>query len=315
MRIALKLTFWITLILLFIFADVLHKRFSNQSTISEIKQSISTLDASSKSIFFLGSSRIQRSVNTKLIQDSLSIWKVYNWGLIGNTLAQNLYLANYIYSLPGNKVVFIELSSYLSNYPESFKTALENLDIPDFPNSYFRFMGDKLPQPTKSLGFLKGKEDIFWNKMIQNQNTLKGIFFQDDYNGYNNIGFSPTSRNDVISKESFLNQDDLLVFARSPLDKLVNEKVNQTLKFQSRNSFKIVFLLPVTSNDKVDFKLKIPIFNNIPKDSKWEYDNQFLHDIANPTHLENRNHMNSRGAYVYSQGLVKYIKANESAWK
>lgn len=145
MRIALKLIFWTSLILLFVFVDVLYGRFSNHSNISEIKQSLSKLDTSTKSIFFLGSSRIQRSVNTKLVQDSLPIWQVYNLGLVGNTLAQNLYLAQYIYSLPGNKVVFIELSSYLFNYPESFKMALEYLEVPNFPNSYFRFMGDKLP--------------------------------------------------------------------------------------------------------------------------------------------------------------------------
>lgn len=271
------------------------------------------IDSNSKSIFFLGSSRIQRSVNSKLIQDSLTTWRVYNMGLLGNTLAQNLYLAQFIKNLPGNKVVFVELTSYLVNYPESFESALEYLELPDFPNSYYKFLGKPIPS-SKNYGFLDDFEAVFWNTMIQNQNVIKRIAFRDEYNGYNEIGYSPTNRNDVVSKESFLNQENLHVFALSKLDMNAYSRVNQALKMQEQNEFKVVFLLPITSNNKDDFEIKIPIFNKIPKESKWEYTGQFLQEMANPRYLENKNHMNSQGAMIYSQGLVKYIKANEKNW-
>lgn len=293
---------------------MLLKRFSGHSNILVLKQSISTLDSSSKSIYFLGSSRIQRSVHVPLIQDSLKTWKVYNLGLLGNTLAQNLYLAQYIKKLPGNKVVFIELTPFILNYPETFKMALEYLELPNFPESYFKFLGRPVP-PSKDYDFLDDFETSFWNMMIQNQNALKSIISQEDFNGYNEIGFSPTSRNDVVSSESFLSHDDLRVFSQSDLDPIMYDRVNQSLKMQQKNEFKVVYLLPVTSNEKADFEQKIPIFNKIPEDSKWEYQDEFLRMLANPSYLENKNHMNSRGAYIYSQGLVKYIKANENNWQ
>lgn len=300
--------------LLFAYASVLFRRFSRNSNIATLKQSIAKLDSTSKSIFFLGSSRIQRSVNSQLIQDSLSTWQVYNVGLLGNTLAQNLYLAQYIKNLPGDKVVFIELTSYMVNYPETFKTAVEYLELPDFPNSYYKFLEKPLP-PSKNYGFLDDFEKAFWNTMIQNQNAIKGIVFREDYNGYDEIGFSPTNRNDIVTQESFLSQEDLLAFASCPLDVNIYGKVNQVLKTQKQNEFKVVFLLPITCNDKAEFEVKVPVFNKIPKEAKWEYEEQFLQDITNSKYLENKNHLNSLGAYVYSQGLVKYIKSNEASWQ
>lgn len=314
MKFALKLTFWISVMLLFTCASILFRRFSENSTISTLKQSISKLDSSSKSIFFLGSSRIQRSVNSTLIEDSLRDWQVYNLGLLGNTLAQNIFLAHYIKSLPGNKVVFIEFTYYLSSYPETFEKAMEYLELPNFPNSYVEFLGKPLT-PTKNYSFLEDLEIAFWKAMIQNQNAIKRIVFQDDFNGYHEIGYSPTNRNDVVSKESFLSLEKWQEFAQSKLDTNLFEKANQILKSQKQKEFNVVFLLPVTANDQVDFEGKIPAFNHLPKDSKWEYKEQFLKEIANPAHLENKNHMNSLGAFVYSQGLVNYIKANEKNWQ
>ncbi|CAM4196792.1 hypothetical protein EWU23_04935 [Cytophagaceae bacterium 50C-KIRBA] len=313
MRLALKLLFWLILLSAFVTAVDWHEKVSGTNKWEDLKSQLAAQKDTSNSMFFLGSSRIQRSVNPQVLAQALPNWRMYNLGLIGNSLAQNLFIAEYLKTLPGNKVVFIELTSFIPNFPDSFKQAGEQLKIPHFPSAYFSFVGKEEHQ-NKDITYLENMEVQFWERLIQCQNLLKSVIYQNDFNGYEEIGFSSTNRHDVFSTNSFLTTEDLHYLAHGPVDKIMHDRVNQALKKQVPQAFKIVFLLPVTSPEKLDFKRKIPTFNKIAGDSKWVYDEQFLREMANSANLENRNHMNSRGAYIYSQGLIKYIKANEKNW-
>ncbi|AWL10315.1 hypothetical protein HME7025_02475 [Aquirufa nivalisilvae] len=262
----------------------------------------------------MGSSRFQRGVDINLLKGALSKWNIMHLGLAGNTLAQTLYLANLFKELPGNKVVIIELTPYKRTFPESFKYAGAYLNIPNFLENYYRYISASR-HDNFTLPILNYQEFYFWNTLTEIQNQLKVIFKGENNYKVIPIGFVPSSDANCNSVGSFLTTRDLSHYSSSGLNKTMWSKINNLLNQQKERDFKVIFVLPITSRREGEYIQEIPVFNKIPIDSKWQYDDVFLEQMAKPLNLADNNHLNVRGAYVYSQGLLKYIKSNEASWQ
>lgn len=279
----------------------------------EVINTLKSLNWGTQYIFFIGSSRVQRSVNSKIIQDSITNFQILNLGLSGSTLAQNLFLVNYLQKLPGRKVFFIELSPFQNNIPKSFINAARLLRISDFPQSYFAYIGKNQLAQKPISKIIEDVEIEFWDKLLNLQNFLKMKILKSNYSAYKAIGYSPTSKSMIGSQYLMFNSKYYHNYSAGHKDTVMMNRIRQILLNQ-RND-KIIFFIPTTFSNENEISVELPVFYSLPINSKWEYDNQLLREIDNPANLENKNHMNSRGAYIYSQGIIKYIKANEKNWK
>ena len=98
-------------------------------------------------------------------------------GLSGNTLAQGLFLAHYLSKNPGSKIVFIELTPFLNGFPNNFKDAGKFLNIPNFPDSYFFYIGEEKLGLNLPL-LLNNLESKFWIKLLDLQTQFKQFFLK-----------------------------------------------------------------------------------------------------------------------------------------
>ncbi len=312
MQVLFKFGCWILIILL-IFSIILKqgKDRNSNSNHFKIKTCIEALNSNSKTIFYVGSSRVMLGVNTFLLNDSLKYWNSINIGISGSSLAQNLYLADYFRKMPGNKIVFVELSRFHKKYPLSFNSATKAIGLANFPNSYFDFVEQK----TDIFFKINNLENEFLDWVNFNQNELKQLLSTDDISKNQTIGFVPHNVNSYHKLESFITKENLVFNFNKLYDSISIDKLYSLLKNQKRGEFKVIFFLPVTTLDKSELKYSVPLYHLIPKDSKWEYDSSFLRSVSRSEHLMDKNHLNLRGSIIYSQGLVKYIKAHEDSWK
>jgi hypothetical protein len=250
-------------------------------------------------------------INTDLLNDSLSNWNSNNIVVSGNSLAQNLYIANFLKAKPGNKILFIELSRFRKNYPNSFNSAAKVIGFANFPDSYFAYV-----DYNQNLLFrVKNVEDFFIDWVSFRQNQLKQLLTKEKFSRYQAIGFAPISFSSYNKVESFITEYDIQRFSNEVFDKETFIKINDLLSNQALGKFKVVFFLPVTSLNKSELKFSSPLFHVIPLDSKWEYDTNFLKTISKSNNLMDKNHLNYQGSVIYTQGLIKYIKSNEASWQ
>ncbi|MHA8054486.1 hypothetical protein VR611_00940 [Aquirufa nivalisilvae] len=268
-----------------------------------------SIKSNSKTIFFIGSSRVMMSINPDLLNDSLPEWSSINIGISGNSLAQNLYLANFLKNKPGFKVLFIELSRYKKNRLNN--NVAQTLGLINYPDSYYEFIHDR-PSVTS---FLNNWEYIVWDWLYYIQNNIKQLISPNGIVMYQMIGFAPVYYFNFGKTDSFLSETDLLEFSNGTIDMEAMVRVHELLQGQVKGNYRVIFLLPVTTMEKSELKFSVPIFQNTPMNNKWCYDSSFIQAISHPKYLADKNHLNYQGSVIYTQGLLKYIKSNEASWQ
>ncbi|WP_459468521.1 hypothetical protein [Aquirufa nivalisilvae] len=281
----------------------------NQKTkVKELSKMVS-IKSNSKTIFFIGSSRVMRSINTDLLKDSLDEWESINVGVSGSSLAQNLYLANFLKNKPGFKVLFIELSRYKKNRPNS--TVAQTLGLINYPDSYYEFIHDC----TSVTRILNNWESYALEYLNNIQSNIKQFLSRERILKFQMIGFAPVFNSGYWKTDSFITEIDIVNFSNGQIDTEVIGRIRELLVAQVKGNYRVIFLLPVTTMEKSELKFTVPIFQNIPINNKWYYDSPFIQAISHPKYLEDKNHLNYHGSVIYTQGLLKYIKANKKKWQ
>ncbi|CAM3402759.1 hypothetical protein [Aquirufa ecclesiirivi] len=309
MNIVHKLVFWI--LFFSTLGAIAFKGLKTEREVIKFKEKsiFEKLNFKSKTIFYIGSSRVMMGINTDLLNDSLTEWKSINIGVPGSSLAQNLYLANFLKNKPGNKVLFIELSRYKKNRLNA--TATKALGFSNYLDSYNEYIH---VNPSVA-SVVKNWEFSFWEWLNKKQNAIKQLIFPEKKVKYEVIGFNPNNASNYRKTDSFITQKDKLNFANGSIDSEAMGKIHELLTVLVNSKCKVIFLLPMTSLEKSELKFSIPIFEAIPINNKWNYDSSFIQAISHPKYLADKNHLNYQGSVVYTQGLVNYIKANEKNWQ
>lgn len=308
MRVLFKITCWVGI--LGILLGFVLPKLSGEKRETHFKEfsKLVSIKSNSKTIFFIGSSRVMMSINPDLLIDSLPEWNSINVGVSGNSLAQNLYLANFLKNKPGFKVLFIELSRYKKNRPNS--TVAQNLGISNYPTSYYEYIHIK-PNVDR---LLNNWDSDFWDWLNYIQNQIKNIISPNRIMKYQLMGFAPNFTSSYEKTDSFFSENDLLEFSNGTIDMEAMGRVHELLLGQEKGNYQVIFLLPVTTMEISELKFSIPIFQHIPLNNKWEYESPFIKAISNSKYLADKNHLNFQGSIIYTQGLVKYIKAHEKNW-
>ncbi|MFL0162084.1 hypothetical protein [Aquirufa salirivi] len=305
---------WIAWVLFFVAVQELVERHTmpkDEKYEASLQASLSKINEKSSTLFFLGSSRIMKSVNPKVLNDSLSGWETINFGMSGNSLAQNLFFAQFLSKMPGKKVLFIELTKFKSEMPISFTYTAKVLGFPDFPFSYYQYIHVNQDFRTK----FENTEKVFWDWITKQQMGVKGLISGEIDQSYKIIGYTPIYESNYPHHDSFITRQDLVTYSKGKVDIEIWNRIEEIIKLQVKGNLKVVFLMPLNYKSKDELALQIPIYSTLPSSLKWEYDDLFLKEIKKANYLEDRNHLNYQGSLIYSQGLVNYIKANEKNWQ
>ncbi len=262
---------------------------------------------SSTSYYFIGSSRVQKSVDPNNIKSTLGTQNIFNIGISGATFLENTILADYIIKTPNRKVLFIELSPILSSFS---KTSIQFYDT----NNMTPFK--TLNLLTNSLSLSKR---LNFNFNIYNSYLFSKIAIREDIKNLINpqldidnrilMGYSPVIKNDTKSLSSFLTYQEMMVTDYSSVNfKNHYGYIDHLINLSKKHNTKIVFFLPLTYRSQKEKNIVIPLFRSLPKNMKLEYSKKFLDSMRNPKYLSDINHFNEAGAQQYSSLLFPLLK-------
>ena len=256
------------------------------------------IDDKTPKVLFIGSSRVECSINPGLLKKHLPEYNFYNLGLPNSSILYNYQLAEKLIPIiPSGSIIFIELSdlsmiqpgnffyfcSYRDLYSLTKKKLSLNFELNDIEKIFFSFFNIRshvklLAYPQKSilreLGFLKrdgffvGNNGAFINAKDLNQSKGSLTAIQENY--------------------------------LAMLDSLVKKGHGRDIK--------IVFIPSLTIRKASERNQVLPIFNAIQRSDKWTYSTAFLEKITNTKYLYDLNHLNKSGAELYTLELVNEIK-------
>ncbi|WP_152537390.1 hypothetical protein [Aquimarina pacifica] len=257
--------------------------------------------------YFIGSSRVQRSINPEIIKKYFKGIDFQNLGISGSTFLGNCILSEHLLKKESPKVLFIELSPIkpkLSQHFIHFSTKA-NLNIFESINTF---------NSTNS------QEQLLFNLNILNDYLFSRVSLKHDGRDLmqlnkskkkSTIGFISTDENSHNSILPFLKYEDL------ETTKYKNENIDIYLKYMSylealskQTNSRVIFFLPVTYKKEKEKNLLIPIYNKLPNHLKLKYSEDFFQEITNSSYLLDKNHFNSKGAEKYTSLLCPIIKSH-----
>ena len=251
--------------------------------------------------YFVGSSRVQSSINPENVEKIFTKGKIANLGMSSSLFISNCILTSSI--INSNKgVYFIELSP----------------DFIEFSKGLILFTEER------SITLLKELDDLFQNENRYNailyklkllkkyysnqfsiQGKLKHLFIEskDTIVGYK--VHKKISKINTVS--SFLTYDEIYNNKTELRSISYNNYINYLMKLGKKHDSKIIFFLPVTSKTPEEKKIIISVFNSLHDSLKISFSKEFLKKISKSDYLYDRNHLNSEGARVYSKWLGEYL--------
>ncbi|WP_438422584.1 hypothetical protein [Aquimarina macrocephali] len=258
------------------------------------------------SYYFIGSSRVQNSINPEILEEHFGNKNVSNIGISGSTFLSNCILADFLLKEKTSKVLFIELSPIKQELPNGFiefsKEA--NIDILETideltKNESFR----------KRLLFKLHILNYLYSKKISVKKDVKRILSQND-NKEREIGFISLNKNNFNSISPFITYEEI----NSPSIKNKNlttyqNYINYLLELSSKKNSKIIFFLPLTYKNEKEKNIVIPLYHSLSDSLKIKYSKRFLNSIVNSKYLSDENHLNSLGAEKYTNLLSPLIES------
>jgi hypothetical protein len=249
------------------------------------------------SILFIGSSRVKRSVNPKIITKKTNR-KTYNLGINEATFNQNIILAEYFTQQKGKKIIIIELSPNIKKIPVTFIKASNEIH-PDLIN-FQKIIA--LYSETDFVTTINNLNNYLFTK-LSIQESVKNItkskkeeligYVAEEVNNYNELESFISAKNYSISNEIDINE--------------YISKINYLIDLASQNNTQIKFVVPLTYNQEAEKAIVFSIFNAIKDENKIKYSKDFINQIRKTEYLFDKNHFNAKGAKVYSNLISEYL--------
>lgn len=265
------------------------------------------------SYFFIGSSRVKRSIDPKEVKKIFKNRGIINLGINSSVFISNCLLTESIMKIH-NGVFFIELSPALFKLSNGIVMLSNEINI-DIENS-----AKQLFQKESSYDGYLHLLKIYKNKLsselayeLDYKRKIRSLFFDDtefrELPGFISIEVA----NNINSISSFLTYNELVTLKKTKVN-LDNYKIyiNHLMDLSVKYKSKIVFFLPLTYKKKEERDIVIPLYQMLPDSMKIKYSEKFLNEITNSDYLQDIIHLNSNGAKVYSQWLGKYLNENSN---
>jgi hypothetical protein len=248
-------------------------------------------------ILFIGSSRIKRSVNPEIIEKQTNR-KTYNLGINEATFNQNIILAKYFTQQKGKKIIVIELSPSIKKIPVTFIKA-SNVIHPDIIN-FQKIIA--LYSETDLVTTINNLNNYLFTK-LSIQESIKQITKSKKEEL---IGYVAEEANNYDNTDSFISFEDYSIKNKKNLEDYIT-KINYLLDLAKKNNTQIKFILPLTFNQETEKAIVFSLFNYIKDENKIKYSKDFLNQINKKEHLFDKNHLNSKGAKIYSNLISEHL--------
>lgn len=256
------------------------------------------IDNKAPKVLFIGSSRVQCSVNPGILKAQLPEYDFYNLGMANSSVLYNCQLAHkLIPSLPQKSIIFIELSDLSILPPANF--------------FYFNSYADlyNLTKQKFSLNFELNDIEKIGMSMVDIRAHIK-LATYPQASLFKEVGF--LKRNGLFKGNTgaFVNEQEINQSgdALTPSQKNCLSILGNLVENARKRQIKIVFMPSLTIRKASERKYVLPIFNKIRPSDKWTYSDNFLGKIADTKYLYDLNHLNEQGAELYSLEVVNEIK-------
>lgn len=163
--------------------------------------------ATDTTYYFIGSSRVQQSVNPQIINAYYKHINVFNLGIAGGTFLSNCIMADFIAQKNGCKVVFIELSPLLDQLPVSLFNFSSQTGFSPL-NSALKLTSDQSFSARSMLALNIVNQYIF-NSINVLEEVKKIIGYKKNENTQKWIGFKPSDQNDFHNTTSFVSWEEI----------------------------------------------------------------------------------------------------------
>lgn len=230
------------------------------------------------SVFFVGSSRVQRGIITSRLEGEN---KIYNAGISGSTFFHNMIRAEYLIKEHKAQHLFIEISPIQYSFRRahipygihlnySTVKAISLRNYADYIESYlFSFLS--LKSYVKEL--FMAKAEIHRLGYIANEGSL-----------YNKVN-------------SFLKVEDLNKTYKYNITAYLNF-INHLNQLAEKEGTRIQYFLPLTYKRQLEKEIDLAVFNSLESELKVTYTEDFLRSIMNSDYLYDMNHLNNKGATI-----------------
>jgi hypothetical protein len=256
-------------------------------------------EADRTTFYFIGTSRVQRSISPAALKTDLPEYNFVNLGLSSSSFLYACQTAsNVMKNNSGKKIIFIELTGLSLAPPDSYYYLLTVQDVAEVFKQH-------LSASTTSEDM---RRLLFFSFSIHGD-IKKTIYPRFKLNAGPAIGFLEDDR-DSGSLESMLTTESFAVKTRISPDVLnmYLAVINNLRKEADENGDDIQCILPLMIPEESEFAIDMSVFAELPEDMKWAYADEFLMAMRNPQYLSDPSHLNSKGAVVYSHELSGYIR-------
>jgi len=300
-----KAIFKIALFFLLMLATILMLKIS-AGTVREkysINDSGKKTPSADISYFFIGSSRVQQSIDPQIINKYYTNCNVLNLGISGGTLLSNCVIADLIIRRKGYKILFIELSPFLDELPTSLFNLSSETGFNPVASSFKLTMDQSFPDRSKLM--LNIINQRIHNSITITEEVKKIFGYELNKDNEKWIGFNPSDRNDFHALSSFLKHEEIYNESYYPAELSRYKQIIDRLTDEAKNHHsKIVFFLPINYTKQTEKNIVIPLYNSLPPSMKLEFSDTFIRQISKAEYLMDRNHLNSKGATAYSRLLI-----------
>jgi len=267
------------------------------------------IEQSDTSIFFIGSSRVKKSINPSILQQEIPGKNIFNLGISGGTFLSNHIMANYAMQLKGHKILFIELSSTRLIFTKDLVNFCKTKDI-EFMNAAF--------QATRFLSFSDrievGLQTVNWYlfQFLSFRNEFKWLIQPaqvkevEPWIGYTRLvgskgNFSPL----------FLEKKDIKTTSITNSTIENQYKIIESLQEKAQKyDVKIVYFLPTTFAKETEKSNMLALYSKLKSAQRLDFTTHFFSQVIKKEHLYDYNHFNITGAAIYTMEMVPSIKSH-----
>ena len=266
---------------------------------------VRALTAADTSFFFIGSSRVQKSIDPAIINAHYNRFRVFNLGVSGGSFLSNCVMADFIIRQPGHKILFIELAPLLEELPDGVFTFSRQHGLS--PSQAVLALTEKQSFPERSMLIMNTINHQVFKAVSVWREAREAIGYKTEPDV--SLGYQPYDRNNSDGTASFLSWNEINGASAEPIGlERYQVMIGYLEGLAKRNNSRVVFFLPVTIPTKVERSIVIPLYHSISDTMKLGFPAPFLEHIAREEYLGDANHLNRQGANAFSGMLVPLLE-------
>lgn len=300
--------FWLVFVgIFFVGVEQLLHRYAPMYSEKSIQQ-IKGLNSASKSIIFVGTSRVQRAVIADSLARFFPEYQVINASMPGVGFIHVVFFIRYLNSLPGKKIFVVELMRDKKMDNTAMMFIINKLSI---PNGY-AIMAKENGLSTNPIFLWYWKLKFFFNLQLNKLDLLRD-WLKRQYGFKSNtirpsfIGYKYTMVNQYKGLETLMSRGRLQSNATKQIDTSLQRMV-QHLISDENDSTRYFFYLPYISSGVDELHTTVPVFNTIDSLHAWHYTDADLASFRHKPYLMNANHFNYRGAKVFTHWVNSQLQ-------